>query len=197
LDADQRRLVEEHLWLAARLARELGWLAPKTIDGDVLQPAREGLIKAVTHYRPELGKPLEAYAPRWITGAIFNAVDRCHPGFTRPHRVAKAVLDDGDEEEEGSAEGAGEPLDHAAAAMCICSISLRWAAGQQDEKARRLGEELVSFSTGDRAMLLGHLLEGQTWETIAGEAGVSVRTAQRRVRSLVALLVARLRPVTT
>ncbi len=102
LDAGQKRLVEEHLWLADALAREMVWLAPKTIDGDVVQPAREGLIKAVRHFRPELGKPLTAYAPPWIKGAIFNAVDRRHPGFTKPHRVASDVLDAAEDEEEGS-----------------------------------------------------------------------------------------------
>ncbi len=44
-------------------------------------------------------------------------------------------------------------------------------------------------------MLLGHLLDGETWEAIAAAAEVSISTAQRRVRSLVGLLVARLKPV--
>lgn len=193
LSADQQKLVEEHLWLADALARELHWLAPRTVDGDLVQTAREGLIKAALHYRPETGKPLSAYARRWIRGAIFNAVDRQTPGATRPHRAAADAVDNLDVDEEGRADPAEQPLDQAAAAMCICSVSLRWAAGSRDEKSERLGFALERMPAEDRRLLLGHLVEGVSWEELAQEASISVRTAQRRVKDRIALLLAWLR----
>jgi RNA polymerase sigma factor (sigma-70 family) len=182
--------VTRHLWLAEAVAREFAWLAPKTIDGDVLQPAYEGLVKADRGFVAGKGD-FVAYARKWIIGEIFKAVDRQAPGFVRRYGPAASLFDE-EGEEEGADEGMGEVLDHAALAMCIGSESARRAFAEPNGLRRVLDEELSRLPPGQRAVFLGWGLDGMTWEELAAGAGISVSTAKRWVGSVQRTLAARL-----
>lgn len=172
-------LVTAHLWLAEAIARELAWLAPRTADGDVLQPAREGLVKAADHFDPGRGG-FVPYARRWIRGEIFRAVDATVPGFARRYGVAASLFDALGEE--GSDEGAGEALDHAALVMCLGSESLRRARVAPSGMGRALSEALACLPEEGRSVFLGRAMDGLTWEELAEQAGASVSTVKRRMR---------------
>lgn len=188
--ASRNALVVEHLWLAEALAREFAWLAPKTIDGDVSQPAYEGLVKAGEGYDPGAGA-FVPYARKWILGAIFRAVDSKTPGFARRYGPVADLF--GELEEEGSDEGAGEALDHAALAMCVGSESLRRAHGEPSGLRRALDDELARVPAEHRAVFLGRFVDGTTWEEIAAGAGISLSTAKRWADEVKAALVQRLK----
>jgi len=190
LDETRQGWVNDHLWLATKLARKMAWLAPKTIDGDVHGPAQEGLVKAATSFDPSRGKTLAAFAYKWIVGEIFDAIDRKLAGSSKRYRAAVDAID---EEAEDGEEGAGEPLDRAAASMCICSTSLRWSEEEPSPRGRILKEELGRYCNEDQTLFIGRVLEGVTWEALAAEAGVSVSTVKRRVSRMRSVLLARLR----
>lgn len=198
LDRDGQRLVEAHLWLADVIAREMEWLAPMTIGGDVVGPARLGLAKAVMHLDPGRRDTFVSYARKWIIGAILDEVDRRHPGFTAPHRAALDAFEPpeegpgpvGEDESEGATE---ESLDGAAAAMGLSSASFRLARGGSNELRRILDEELSRYPAKERMLFVGRMLDGATWEDVAQEARVSVSTAKRCVAPMRAQLVTRLR----
>jgi RNA polymerase sigma factor (sigma-70 family) len=184
-----RALVTEHLWLADAIAREFAWLRPKTVDGDVSQPAYEGLVKAATGFDPACGA-FVSYARKWVIGEIFRAVDDKTPGFSR--RYAPALDLFGDLDEEGPGEVADEALDHAAAVLCIAGESLRRAREEPSGMECVVSEELAALPERKRGLLLGWALGEGTWEELAQPAGVSVSTAKRWVEQARVTLVERL-----
>ena len=188
-DTERNERVTSHLWLAQAIARQFAWLAPKTIDGDVLGPAYEGLVKAGDGYRPEAGD-FVAYARKWILGEIFQAADRKTPGFTRRYGPAADLLDD---LAENMDEGGGEPLDHAAVVMCIGSESLRRAHGEPSGLGGVIDEELARFPAAQRAVFLGRVVDGATWPELVAEAGIRLGMARRWVNEVQAALVQRLK----
>jgi RNA polymerase sigma factor (sigma-70 family) len=205
LDEEGQQLAMDHLWLADVIAHEMRWLAPMTVDGDVVGPARLGLTKAALHLDPARRARFVGYARKWIAGAIFDAVDRKHPGFTAPHRAALEAFDQAEEgpgpEEKDEAEkaeeqpypGSADPLEDAAVAMGLGSASVRLARGGNGELGRILEEELSRWSPQDQGLFVGRYLEHVTWEGLAQEAGVSESTAKRRVAAMRAQIIARLR----
>lgn len=182
--------VKAHLWLAELIARELAWLGPRTIDGDVLAAAYEGLVKAADRFDPGRGD-FVAYARKWIRGEIFRAVDRQLPGFSRRYGPAASLLDEAPEEL--SEEGAAEALDHAALAMCLGSESLRRARAETGELPGAIGEVLSGMPEAKREALVGRFVEGLTWEELAAQLAVSESTVKRWSREGLGALRERLR----
>lgn len=198
LDAELQQLVEDHLWLADIIARELGWLSPKTIDGDVVQPARLGLAKAALRFDPARRDTFVGYARKWIVGEVFDAVDRRYPGFTATHRAALEICDQAEEAAGPAAPeepdtGSADLLDAAAVEMGLSSASVRLSRGASNELARILDEELSRYPPEERALFVGHFLDGVEWQVLAQEVGVSTSTAKRRVAAMRVQLIARLR----
>ncbi|MFO0590473.1 MAG: sigma-70 family RNA polymerase sigma factor [Polyangiaceae bacterium] len=199
-DATRARVVEEHRWLAESLAREMAWLAPKTLDGDVLGSAYEGLTLAAAHFDPTRKRPFAKYAHKWIVGAILDEVERVHPGFTRVHRVLLDACEEAVDEPDGAPlwDDGGDALDPITATMWVSDATLRLARrddgrSEAEQRALRLlDEELERLGESGRTLLLRHA-EGATWAAVAKELGVSESTAKRRGAELRALLSARLR----
>lgn len=201
LTRDQEALVLLHLWLAEDLARKLAWLAAKTVDGDVLGYAYDGLIKAAQRFNPGHGARFSTFAYRPITGAVLDAVERAHPGFTRLHRIALDACEeasgdlDSPSEDPGDGEGALDPV---AAAIWIGSATRRWARREDacsaaDEVAlARVGAEVERLPQGERSLFLLYA-DGASWQALANHACASISTVKRRITRLRALLMARLR----
>lgn len=199
-DAARAQIIADHLWLAEKIAREMAWLAPKTLDRDVLGPAYEGLTLAAGHFDPTRRRPFAKYAHKWIVGAILDEVEREHPGFTRVHRVLLDACDEASDEPDDAPawEDGGDALDPVTATMWISDATLRLArrdGGRSEAEHRSLAildEELERLGENGRTLLLRHA-EGASWEVVAAELGVSESTAKRRGVELRTLLLARLR----
>jgi RNA polymerase sigma factor (sigma-70 family) len=72
-------LVNRHIHLAGRIAREIASSLPARFELEDLEAAgRLGLLHAAERYRPRAhgGTPFEAFARVWIRGAILSAVRR-------------------------------------------------------------------------------------------------------------------------
>jgi RNA polymerase sigma factor FliA len=70
---DWRRLVEDHLWLADRLARHMAKRFPRHIDnGDLHGAALLGLTEAAQRFDPSLGVPFSAFASARVKGEIIQ-----------------------------------------------------------------------------------------------------------------------------
>lgn len=200
LTEEQRRLVLDHLWLVEDIAREMAWLAPKTLDRDVLGYAYEGLIGAARRFDPGRGTRFSSFAYKPITGAVLDGVERAHPGFTRLHRMALDACDGvpGDEAEPAGEPGdGGDPLDPAAAAVWIGAASRRWGLREGGRTAGAAvdgdaEEALERLEPDDRQLLLAYA-DGATWRELAEQFGTSESTVKRRVASLRKLLWARRR----
>lgn len=190
LSEAQRALVTAHLWLAEAIAREFAWLRPKTVDGDVSQPAYEGLVKAAQGYDAATGL-FVPYARKWVIGEVLRAADARSPGFSRRYAPALEIF--GELSDDGTADVAYEMLDHAAAVMCIAGESLRLAQSEPSGLSSWVGHELDCLPEEKRAMFIGWAVDGRTWEDLAQSAGVSVSTAKRWVEQIRADLVLRLR----
>lgn len=72
LSDDTMRLVEDHLWLANRMAGRATRGIPTLWKDDLRSAAYEGLIAAARCWVPDGGAPFDGYAARRIRGAILQ-----------------------------------------------------------------------------------------------------------------------------
>jgi len=135
-----RKLVESHLRLVAKIARQC--CSRKSMLPDLIQEGALGLIRAVEKYDPERGIRLSSYAAWWIRAFVFQYIMRnsrlMRVATTFAHRKLFFNLN----RETSRLEREGKPIDPKEIAL-----RLKVSEATVIEMTTRLGGRDVQFET--------------------------------------------------
>jgi RNA polymerase sigma factor (sigma-70 family) len=174
LSNPQRRLVEQNLDLAAKLASRLRRRLPARVDRDeLLSDAHWGLMEAASTFDPNRCNCFRGYATRRIEGAMLdglrtrNQIRRHQP----PPRLQSlsSMVDRGD--------GMRAPLEQVL-------VAPDRPIDQRPQMLEELARAMAALSRGDRARLRDLYLRGLEQRDIAHRLRISESAVSQQMRKL-------------
>lgn len=172
LTPEGEALFFEHLWLCDVLARRMGVTRRAASLDELLSFAREGLLHAATRFNPNLGDFLP-YANIRIRGAIIDGL-RTQGHLTRNRHAAL------DAEEE-----LGRHIGHLETFSVDGVMHLGAEPATPDEELERAEllhltqKALGALSFREQELLRRHYFEGERFDHVAEELGISKSWASR------------------
>ncbi len=201
----RHRLVEEHLALVARLARNVRGELDTTVPAEELEAyGHEALVVASRRWDPRRGVPFSSYARHRVRGAILDGIAELGGVPRRLYRrlrfdQAASHLLGGWAVIPGDVTDAREVREALHTAYLLASDGCDDWGKAGDEEELRLGRELLKaklvaalerLPTRERDLLYALYYQGATLREAGKEVGVSKshadrlhRTALRRLRS--------------
>lgn len=197
LTAEQRALVAQFIPLAEKICAR--FVRQKTADyiaDDLHSVAVEALHDAACTYDPAVGTPFGYHVWRRVDGALSRArkTESKHWHAAREDAYDAAdvvedtsqVLTDTDADTTAHADGMADEV-VAAPVLHLVGRALK-AEGEEGERLRAAYGRLIGaaeavlagMSEEARRVLVGHHIDGRTWQALASELGCSERTAKRR-----------------
>lgn len=203
LTPEQRALVEQHVGWARGIALARAALYRRFHDRDELVGAAlEGLSRAACAFDPSRGTSFQAFAWKWVTGAIVGEIDgeARHLGRLRQRmvRAAPEIIGEGTPHE-ATADEAIDEIDRIAAAL----MEDGWLHAAGDEQAADLvpralladlKDALAALEAEDRRLVELRYFSEMPWRDVAQALGIPVGTAKDRDQRVRAVLRKKLRP---